>query len=512
MNPQRSDRRSLLKAAASTSLVGLLPACATGPAGERRADLAELDASTAIAGMKAGSFSAEAYAQTLLDRATKYRNLNAFIALDPQRVMEAARAADLKRRSGDPLGSLHGLPVVIKDAVNVSGFATTAGTGGLRDYRPKATAPVVQAMQSQGAIIMGKANLHELSTGWTNNNPVFGPARNPYDIDRVPGGSSGGTAVAIAARICSAGIAEDTNGSIRVPAALCGVCGLRPSTGRYSTQGTVPLAPSLDTLGPMARSVSDLALLDSVVTGSSDTLAQAALKGMRIGIPRSFYEGLDSEVESSVNEALRRLRSDGAVLVEADLPDAFKLTAGITVNLIYYEMPRSVSKFLREEDIHLTIEQLLEKASPDIQKAYAAIIGDPRNLRPIPEDAYLNAKNKLQPALRVLYREYFGQNRVAAILHPPVMALAPRISSTYVSPGPDVEVNGKLTPGRTVFSRNIAPSSAAGLPSVVLPAGLSRSGLPVSLELDGPAGADRRLLGVAMAIEKSLGQLPAPKI
>src|SRR5262249_43259570 len=162
----------------------------------------------------------------LLARAQHCAKLNAFITLEPDTVLEAARAADQKRASGAELGALHGLPIPIKDSVNTKDYPTTGGTPALRYFRPESDAPLVHALRSAGAVVMGKTNLHELSFGWTSNNLAFGAVHNPYDPTRVPGGSTGGTAAAIAARIAPLGVAEDTEGSIRVPAALCGIVGL----------------------------------------------------------------------------------------------------------------------------------------------------------------------------------------------------------------------------------------------------------------------------------------------
>src|SRR5471032_1668610 len=182
----------------------------------------------------------------------------------PDSVLEAARAADRARAKGAKLGALHGLPIPLKDSINSADLPTTAGTAALRNFRPAANAPILQALLSEGAILLGKTNLHELGLGVTSNNTTFGACRNPYDPSRSPGGSSGGSAVAVSVRMAPLAVGEDTTCSIRVPAALCGIAGLRPSTGRYPAVGVMPIAPRLDSLGPMARSVEDLILFDSV--------------------------------------------------------------------------------------------------------------------------------------------------------------------------------------------------------------------------------------------------------
>ncbi|PYQ17993.1 MAG: hypothetical protein DMF81_26285, partial [Acidobacteria bacterium] len=282
-------------------------------------DLLEISAGEAIALMRQGDLKAEAYAAALLDRCKAGRQLNAFITLAPDQVLEAARAADRRRAAGAFLGPLHGLPIPIKDSVNTADYPTTSGTAALRDFQPKDDAPVVRALRDAGGIVLGKTNLQELSLGWTSTNLTFGPVKNAYDPARIPGGSSGGTAVAIASRMAPLGVAEDTCGSIRVPAALCGVAGFRPTTSRYSPRGVMPLTSVFDTVGPHARTVDDLALFDSVITGDFNALRPISPSGLRLGISRAHYfTGLDPEAGRVAGEALARLREAGVTLVEAD--------------------------------------------------------------------------------------------------------------------------------------------------------------------------------------------------
>ena len=184
------------------------------------------------------------------------------------------------------MGALHGLPILIKANIATANVPTSAGTPALRDYRPASDAPVVARLFSAGAILLGKTNMHELAYGITSNNGAFGAVHNPYNPALIPGGSSGGNGAAIAARMCPAGLGTDTGGSVRIPAALCGIVGLRPTVGRYSGAGIVPLSRTMDTAGPMARSVEDLVLLDSVITGQNAPVQPAALRGLRLGAAR----------------------------------------------------------------------------------------------------------------------------------------------------------------------------------------------------------------------------------
>src|SRR3974390_417380 len=242
-------------------------------------ELLELSVVEAVARLKRGETTAEHYASALLGRCGQAKAWNHFIPLPQEGVMEAARAADRRRTSGVKLGPLHGLPIPVKDSVNTKDMPTTGGTPALRHFKPKQDAAIVRTLVDAGAIVMGKTNLHELSCGWTSNNQAFGAVHNPYDVRRIPGGSSGGTAVAVATRMAPLGVAEDTEGSIRVPAAMCGIAGFRPTTGRYATTGAVPISPLFDQVGPHARTVGDLALFDSVVTGDWSPLSATKLKG-----------------------------------------------------------------------------------------------------------------------------------------------------------------------------------------------------------------------------------------
>ncbi len=325
--PHDPHRRRFLLSAAAAAAVGTARARPVdGTNTVSFESLTTLTAVEAVARMSRGELSCERYAQALLARCERTRALNAFITLEPELVLEQARARDRERSAGGKPGPLFGLPIPVKDSVNTRDYPTTGGTPALRTFRPGADAPVVAALKAAGAIVLGKTNLHELSYGWTSNNAAFGAVHNPYDAARIPGGSSGGTAAAVAARAAPLGIAEDTEGSIRVPAAFCGIEGFRPTTGRYSTRGCVPISPLFDQVGPHARSIADLVLFDSAVTAQQPAAPLASLHGVRLGIARDYwFTGLDPEVERVTGQALKRLEDAGAVLIEAPLPGVGRL-------------------------------------------------------------------------------------------------------------------------------------------------------------------------------------------
>jgi mandelamide amidase len=499
-----SRREFLIGASALAAVAGDGESLAGGTA-RSDASLLELSAVEAVALMSRGDLSAEHYAGALLARAAAEKALNAFITLDPERVLEAARAADLRRSRGAATGLLHGLPVPVKDSLNTAEYPTTAGTPALRGFRPAADAPLVAALRGAGAIVMGKTNLHELSYGWTSNNLAYGAVRNPYDRTRIPGGSSGGTAVAIAAHMAPLGVAEDTEGSIRVPAALCGVVGFRPTTGRYSTVGAVPISPLFDQAGPHARSVADIGLFDAAVTGDRRPLVTGALHGVRLAVNRSyFFGGLDPLVERVTNEALSRLREAGVELVDVELPRLAELIDLITYEVQNHDVRIELARYLTTYGAPVNFDELIAQASQDIRAVFASsVLPGGRDF--VPEASYHAAVEVHLPALRREFAAAFARSGAAAFVFPATMVTAPPIGVED-----ELTIAGRQVPFDVAIARNIAPGSTTGLPGLVLPAGLATDGLPVALEFDGPHGADRALLGLGSALEKVLGRIPAP--
>ena len=474
---------------------------------ETTAVLAGLSAGQAVSLMHSGELPAERYAGALLARCAQARSLNAFISLDPARVLEAARAADRRRASGAALGALHGLPVPVKDSIGTRDYPTTAGTPALRGFRPKSDAPIVAALLGAGAIVLGKTNLHELSYGWTSNNLAFGAVRNPYDTSRIPGGSSGGTAAAIAAGLAPLGVAADTEGSIRVPAALCGIAGFRPTTGRYPSAGLVPISALFDQVGPHARVVADLALFDAVATGDDRPLAATPLKGVKLAVARGYwFERLDPEVERISNAALGALAAAGVELVEAEVPGLAALLRLSTAQVQNHDVRVELARYLKANDAQVGFEELIAAASADIRRVFARdVLPGGRGF--VTEAAYRAAVDVHLPRLKDTFRRYFAATGAAAIVFPATMVTAPPIGADS-----ELTIRGRRVPFVVAIARNIGPGSSAGLPGLVLPAGLAADGLPVALEFDGPAGSDRALLALGLSLERVLGTLPRPPI
>ena len=508
--PADSRRRAFVLGASAATALGALPSALRVTAAEvPPADsLINLSAVEAVKRITQGDLTAERYAHALLKQCVAGHTLNAYISFEPDKVLEAAHERDRAKRAGGHLGPLFGLPVPVKDSLNTHDYRTTAGTPALRNFRPTEDAPLVRALRAAGAILLGKTNLHELSWGWTSNNLAYGAVHNPYDPARIPGGSSGGTAAAVAARMAPLGVAEDTEGSIRVPAALCGIMGFRPTTGRYPTQGCVPISSLFDQVGPHARTIEDLVLFDSVAANDWRPLKPTSLRGMRLGVVRDYwYSDLDPEVERITEAALKRLEEAGVELVSSELPGLTHLLEKTTYPVQYHDVRVTLASYLSKYRTGVTLQQLISVASADIQQSFRSSVL-PGGVDFVTEDAYAGAVGKYLPALQRLYRDYFNRNGVAAMVFPATLVPAPLIASGEA----DVVVGGRKLAFDVAIARNIAPGSTAGLPGLVLPAGLTSDGLPVAIELDGPAGSDRALLALGQSVSEVLGTIPAPRL
>lgn len=502
-----SDRKALTRRDFVVGASALAAGMRAWGAPTTAAPLLDLSAAEAVERMRRGELSAERYAQALLERCASAAALNAFITLEPERVLRDARAADQRRARGAKLGPLHGLPVPVKDSVNTRDYPTSAGTAALRQFRPAADAPLVAELRAAGAIVLGKTNLHELSYGWSSNNRTFGAVHNPYDPTRVPGGSSGGTAAAVAAHMAPLGIGADTEGSIRVPAAVCGLVGFRPTTGRYPSAGVAPITPVFDQVGPMARCMRDIELFDAVVAGERGAAGVPELGSVRLAVCRRyFFEGLEPEVAKVADAALAKLKAAGVTLVETEIPDLGELLAKVTDQVQYHDTQPSLTRYLAEYHTGVTFQELVAQAGADIRATFAEYVL-PGGSGIVTDAVYRQAVDEYLPRLRSVLRETFRRTATLALVFPATMTTAPRIGDDGT-----LVLGGRKVSFDEAMSRNIAPGSTAGLPGLVIPAGLAENGLPVGLEFDGPAGSDRALLALGTAVERLLGTEPPPRI
>lgn len=457
-------------------------------------DLERLDAVATVAALKEGSVSPAAYAEALAERAAKHADLNALQSFDAGQVVRAAAAAF----EADPEAALAGLPIVAKDNINTTAYPTSGGTKALLRHTPATDAGVVQRITKVGGFIGAKAGMHELAFGITSNNAVTGAVHNPADPGLIAGGSSGGTAAAVAAGIFPAGLGTDTGGSCRIPAALCGVIGFRPTTGRYDSDGVVPISHTRDTVGTLARSTRDIALFDGVLSGDDAALAELAMTDVTLGVPRNmFYDNLDPVVAAAVEAQLSVLSAAGAKLVDVDFDGIWPHNEAFSFPVVFYEVMRDLPAYLAEHAPEVSFETLIKGiGSPDVAGAIGSQLGD----EAMPEAAYRAAMDVHRPAMRQMYGKVFEDNGLDAIVFPTTPLPARPIGEDET-----VTLNGDQYPTFPTYIRNTDLGSNIGAPGISLPCPVS-SGLPVGIEFDGLPGKDRALLALARAAEKSMAR------
>lgn len=514
---KKHSRRQFLKmsgALATLPLLGGLSGCGSGGSGMSVPAQLAMTAAQAVNAIAIGSVSATDYITTLIARAKALSGLNAIITLNEAGALAAAKAIDTARLNGAALGPLAGLPIVVKDNINTKNLPTTGGTTALQHFTPSFTAPALQALLDAGAIILGKANLHELAFGITSTNlsTFAGPVKNPYNQALIPGGSSGGTAAAISARIVPAGIGTDTGGSARIPAALTGIVGFRPSVGnggadrRYSAAGLLPISHTRDTVGPFGRTVADVALLDAVMSAST-VPAAVSLSGLRLGISQNYWSNLDTGLATVMTAAKAKLAAAGVVFVNLDLVGITDLNNKSSFQIALHEPIADIPAYLLASGASgITVASIAAQvASPDVQGAFSAIMGD------VYGSQYPAAISTYRPQLQALYASYFKTNNIDALFFPTTPL--PAVPIDLVKGSSTVSLNGGAAVDEfSTYIQNTDPGSNAGIPGLSLPAGFTASGLPVGMAIDGPLGSDKKLLGIGLAMEALFGSLTAPNI
>jgi len=457
-------------------------------------ELCEMTISELAPKIKSRKISPVELVESVLERIEKLNPiLNAYITVDAEGALKAARMAERQIARGNYLGPLHGIPVSLKDIYQTKGLRTTAGSKILKNWIPNEDATSVVKLRGAGAVIIAKANLHEFACGSTSENPHFGPVRNPYNTECIPGGSSGGSAAAVAADMCIASTGSDTGGSIRSPSALCGIVGIKPTYGRVSLHGVVPLAWSLDHMGPMTKCVRDAAIMLSAMAGHDpkdpttvrlkvSNFARALkddIKKLKIGIDPSFcFDGAHEEVIDAFREALKVLEKLGARIVEVSLPSV-ELASVIAAVIVSAE-----AAVYHEED--------LRTRGDDYGSDVRTILDSGAGLSAI---HYLKAQ-RLRRIIQNEFAEAFKKIDVFAL--PGAIYPAPRIGETNA-----------LQMGRLRFT---CPSNLTGLPAITIPCGLSTSGLPLGLQLVGKAFNEATILRAAYTFEKNSQPIPKPLI
>ena len=485
----------------SGKILGVILAMAVQ--GVTLAQLHELTATETIKALHDGQFTAVELVENTLARIDKYEHLNAFISIDREGSLVAAHAVDEARESGLPLGPLAGVPLVIKDNINTANLPTTAGTPALENFQASTHAPVVQRLVDAGAIIIAKTNMHELAMGITSDNAHFGRVANAYNPDRFSGGSSGGTGTAIGARLVLGGLGSDTGGSVRIPSALNGIAGLRPTIGSYPSAGIVPISSTRDTAGPMARTVGDLILLDNVITGYDQSIKGYELASVRLGLPSElFWSDLEIETRLMTESLLEKLRAAGAEITIVPIEGLVKIAANATES-VAYEAKRELARYLQKFNTSVSLADLADQiASPDVRSFLGVRLSGED---PVYAEAYREMMEVQRPALQGAYRAAFVNYELDALIFPTTPLPARSFSETR-----ELMLNGRAVPTFPTYVRNTAPATIAGLPGLTIPIGLTSEGLPVGIALDGPPFSDRKLLAIGLSIETLVTRIPPP--
>jgi aspartyl-tRNA(Asn)/glutamyl-tRNA(Gln) amidotransferase subunit A len=415
--------------------------------------------------------------------------LNSFLTVTPDTALARARQADAEIANGAGRGALRGIPVAVKDVYSTRGVRTTCGSLLFAEHVPDHDAAVVERLEAAGAIIVGKTSLHELAYGITSNNPHFGAVHNPWNPEHVPGGSSGGSGSAVAAGQVFMATGSDTGGSIRIPAAFCGCVGLKPTTGRVSRYGVIPLDFTLDHMGPLTRSVRDAALILNVLAGYDprdpsssrqpvpDYLpaADVSIRGLKLGVPRNFFfERLDPDAESAARKMIELAASLGAEIVSVEVPDIAAINA-ISRVILLAEASAALSPYLADRS----------KFGPDV----LALLDQGRLI--FAAD-YINAQR-----LRRLAWEEFSAiwRRAECLLTPTTPMPAPKIGQTEATFG------GVTEDVRLAATRYVRAINVLGLPALSIPCGFSRHGLPLGLQIIGKPFEEDLILRLGAALE-----------
>jgi mandelamide amidase len=392
---------------------------------------------------------------------------------------------------------LHGIPLAIKDCIDVAGLATTGGTPALRDHVANRTAPLVQKLKDAGAIVFGKTNMYELAFGITSNNAFTGPVKNPHDLTRSAGGSSSGSAAAVAAGYVPGAIGTDTAGSVRIPASHCGIFGFRPSSKRYDSSGVMPLFPTRDVPGLMARSVKDLQLMDAVLS-CDGSQPNVDLPSLRLGLPGPYFlDELETGVTAAFEDMLAQLKSCGVTIVDAALHDLARSLDKLSDPIRAWELPRSLAEYLETSGAGIGFDALIAGiAGPYVREEFADALRE-ANAEDLAK-RYRHVVSVALPGFRKKYLDHFKEFQLDAIIFPTTPILA-----TALGEEGDVLVdNQAVSVWRTM--RNTVPASFFGTPGLTFPSTNSVQGLPVGVEIDGLPGKDRKVLAMAAAMEARL--------
>ncbi len=471
-------------------------------------NLSELTIAKAYKGLRMKEFSSVELTTETLKTIEQKEKLNAFISIDKKTAIQSAETADKLIADGES-NSLTGIPFSVKDAICTKDIRSTASAKILDNYLPPHGATVINRIVEQGGVLIGKNNCDSFGHGASNENSMYGPVKNPHDETRVSGGSSGGSAAAVASGMSVFSIAEDTGGSIRQPASFCGIAGFRPSYGRNSRYGIMPMASSLDVVGPMAKSVEDISIIMETIAGKDKRDAttvmdkvpkynqeiQKSIKGMKIGIPKEYMEndGLEDEVRDITKETIKKLESLGCEIVELSLPHT-----KYAVPVYYIVVPsEDSSNMARIDSIRYGVQAPHSNLTEAYTKSRAKGFPDEVKRRIMIGtyalsagyyDAYYKKAQKVRTLIRMDFTNAF--ENVDVILTP-------------TSPHTAFKIGEKRDDILSMYLADVfvAPSALAGLPSLSVPVGSTDEGLPVGMQIIGPRMRDETVLQVGHQLE-----------
>ncbi|MDH7500036.1 MAG: amidase family protein [candidate division NC10 bacterium] len=471
-----------------------------------------------------GEITSRHLVETYLDRIRRLdgpNGLNAYITVAEEEALRRAEELDRLAQQKKFQGPLHGLPIAVKDNLDTEDMPTTGGSQILMGWRPPQDAHVVQRLRKAGAIILGKTNMHEFAFGITTNNPHYGPTRNPYDPTCIPGGSSGGSAAAVAAALCAGAIGTDTGGSVRIPAALCGVVGLKPTLGRVGRGGMMYLSFMRDVIGPLTRTVMDSALILEVIAGSdprdpesqphrlppllSPLLKEApSLRGRKFGVPRKyFFEVIHPDTQEVMERALRKIQSLGAKIKEVEVKH-MDLATPTGFNIVLTECIYLMEDYLRAFDPEATIDKYLDQMGPDVKGVLGSQKGTPDS-KPVP--GYVYAQSVREDRRKMIAGFQEALRGLDALLLPTTPLPAAKIGDDV-----ETELQGQRVNTFLTFIRNCDPISVVGYPAITVPAGYSKDGLPIGLQMVARPWEEGHLLRMAYAFEQATKVRKAPRL
>jgi mandelamide amidase len=454
----------------------------------------KLSIDKALTQMSIGSLTSENMLKQALISIDQNSDRHAFITVDHEGALNQAKHCDSLRAKGEYIGPLHGIIIAIKDNIHVAGLPNTAGTPAFSNFIPSEDSPVIGRLRKAGAIIIGKTNMHELAYGITSDNKAFGSVGNAILGNYIAGGSSGGTATAVALGMAVAGLGTDTGGSVRIPASLNGLVGFRPSVGRYPSEGLTRISHTRDTVGPIVSCVKDAQLLDTILSDEPDKTEEVSLTSLRLGVPREyFYDNIEPLIAQKTELLLAQLQDAGVELVYTDLENIGELNAQVGIPIVLYETKKLLSSYLKLNLPTETLDSLLEQiADPNVKGIMEmAINGN------ITQQVYDDVIERIRPDMQQLYSTYFSANKVDALIFPTTLLSARPIKGSEQT----VELNGIQTPTFPTYIHNTDPASNAGIPCLSIPLSSTVKGLPFGVEINGPVNSDRRLLAIGLEIE-----------